>query len=164
MNKPILAAISLLLSTHAFADETFGSFGVGVFNSAKYSRGEVKVGNLGIRSELYQGIYLQSKVGYFGDGSGDSTRKSSGYGSLGLGMLIDLRPVEMRAGYGIAAITTPDGYLGGRFPQFQGELYLGFRDHRGNGLGFQYEHISSAGLCTPNQGRDFLVLQLSQQW
>ena len=164
MNRPILAAISLLLSTQALADEGYVSFGVGVANSAKRSRGETKVVDLGMRQELYQGIYFQTKLGFYGDGSGDPGRKSSGYGSLGLGMLIDLRPIEMRAGYGVAAITTPDSYLGGRFVQFQGEAYVGVRDHRGNGLGFAYEHISSAGLCTPNKGRDFLVLQLSQQW
>lgn len=161
--KIIIALLTLICST-AYADETFFSFGVGAANSAKDHTGEVKVGNVGLRKEIYQGIYWQYKVGYFGDGSGDPSRKSSLYASVGPGMLIDLRPVEMRAGYGLAAISTPDSYLGGRFPQFQGELYLGLRDHRGNGIGVQYEHISSAGIVSPNMGRDFMVLQLSQQW
>lgn len=162
MKKAFLAL--LLLSTPSFADEAFFSFGVGTANSAKSGHGEVKVGNLGIREELYQGVYLQYKAGFYGDGSGDPTRHNSAYASFGPGMLIDLRPIEMRAGYGIAAISNPDSYLGGRFPQFQGEGYVGVRDRRGNGIGLQYEHISSAGLCVPNQGRDFLLLQLSQQW
>ena len=163
MNKHTIALL-LLFSTTAHADESFFSFGVGVANSAKRSSGETKVANLGIRNEIYQGIYWQWKLGFYGDGSGDPTRKGSGYASVGPGMLIDLRPLELRAGYGIAAITTPDSYLGGCFPQFQGEFYIGIRDYRGNGIGAQYEHISSAGLVTPNQGRDFVVLQLSQQW
>lgn len=162
--KNLAIILFLALASTARADEGFFSFGIGQANSAKYHTGEVKVGNVGLREEIYQGIYWQYKVGYFGDGSGDPTRKGSLYASMGPGMLIDLRPVEMRAGYGLAAISTPDSYLGGRFPQFQGEIYMGFRDHRGNGIGLQYEHISSAGLVTPNQGRDFLVLQLSQQW
>lgn len=162
--KKILTVFAAAISLSAHADETFFSFGVGVANSAKHSSGETKVGNIGIRNEIYQGIYWQWKAGFYGDGSGDPTRKGSGYASVGPGMLIDLRPLELRAGYGIAAITTPDSYLGGRFPQFQGEIYIGLRDRRGNGIGVQYEHISSAGLVTPNQGRDFTVLQLSQQW
>lgn len=162
--KKTLLALTFLAALPCQAEEAFFSFGIGAANSAKEHTGEVKMGNFGLREEIYQGIYLQYKVGYFGDGSGDPTRNSSLYGSVGPGMLIDLRPVEIRAGYGLAAISTPDSYLGGRFPQFQGELYLGLRDHRGNGIGVQYEHISSAGIVTPNQGRDFIVLQLSQQW
>lgn len=161
--KFILASL-ILLSTLAQADEAFVGFGVGVFNSALYHTGEVKVGQVGYRKDIFNGIYWQAKLGFFGDGSGDPTRNSSLYASTGPGLLIDLKPIEMRAGYGIAAISTPDSYLGGRFPQFQGEFYVGVRDHRGNGMGLQYEHISSAGLVTPNMGRDFLILQLSQQW
>lgn len=162
--KKFLLIMASMASVTAQADEAFFSFGVGVANSAKHSAGETKVGSIGLRQEIYQGIYWQWKGGFYGDGSGDPTRKGSGYVSAGPGMLIDLKPIEMRAGYGLAAITTPDSYLGGRFPQFQGEIYIGFRDHRGNGIGVQYEHISSAGLVTPNNGRDFMVLQLSQQW
>lgn len=162
MKKFILCI--LLFCSVVQADEGFMSFGVGAFNSAKEHTGEVKAGNLGLREEIYQGIYWQYKLGYWGDGSGDPTRKGSFYASTGPGMLIDLRPLELRAGYGLAAISTPDSYLGGRFPQFNGEIYAGLRDHRGNGIGLQYEHISSAGIVTPNQGRDFMVLQLSQQW
>lgn len=163
MNKAIVF-LSILAATPALADEGFFDFGVGVANSAKQHTGEVKVGSIGLREEIYQGIYWQYKLGYFGDGSGDPGRHGSIYASMGPGMLIDLRPIEMRAGYGIAAISKPDSYLGGRFPQFQGEVYFGFRDHRGNGIGVEYQHISSAGFVTPNQGRDFVVLQLSQQW
>lgn len=163
MKNQIIALLALSSLT-AQADEGFFSFGVGEGNSAKQHTGEVKVGSIGIREELYQGIYLQYKLGFFGDGSGDPTRKGSLFGSIGPGMLIDLHPVEIRAGYGLAAISTPDSYLGGSFPQFQGEAYVGFRDYRGNGIGLSYEHISSAGFSTPNQGRDFMVLQLSQKW
>lgn len=158
-----LIFISLVLVSHTYADDAFGSFGVGVANSAKNSKGETKVGNLGYREYVAEGIYLQYKGGFYGDGSGDPSRSSSFYASFGPGMLVDLRPVEMRAGYGLAAISAPDSYLGGRFPQFQGEAYFGFRDPKGNGIGLQYEHISSAGFVTPNMGRDFLVLQLSHR-
>lgn len=159
-----LLGLLLLVSMPVHAEEAFASFGVGVFHSAERSLGETKVGNFGFRQELYQGVYWQFKGGYWGDGSGDPSRNGSAFVSTGPGMTVDLRPVEMRAGYGLAAISSPDSYLGGRFPQFQGEIYLGVRDPRGNGIGLEYDHISSAGLVSPNMGRDFVVLQLSQKW
>jgi hypothetical protein len=54
--------------------------------------------------------------------------------------------------------------LGGAFPQFHGELYGGLRDSQGNGIGIKYNHFSSAGLVTPNQGRDFVLLELSVKY
>lgn len=162
--KKFIILLSSLFALTANADSSFFNFGLGIANSAKTSRGETKVGALGYRSDLFDGIYWQYKVGFYGDGSGDETRKSSAFAFTGPGMLIDFKPIEIRAGWGLGGIATPDSYLGGRFPQFNGEVYLGVRDHRGNGIGLGYEHISSAGLVTPNQGRDFFVLQLSQQW
>lgn len=162
--KYLLIALTTLITASAFADDAFISLGVGAANSAKNSAGEVKIANVGYRRHFGNGFYWQAKLGYFGDGSGDPTRKSSGYASTGPGALIDLHPIEMRIGYGLAAITTPDSYLGARMPQFQGEVYIGVRDPHGKGLGAQYEHISCASFCTPNQGRDFLVIQLSQSF
>lgn len=162
--KRTACIIAMVLSQPCLADESFVSFGIGAFNSAKQSHAETKVANLGYRSEIYDGIFWQWKAGFWGDGSGDSTRKSSFYVSTGPGMLIDLKPVEIRAAWGIGGISTTDSYLGGRFPQFNGEIYIGLRDHRGNGIGVKYEHISSAGLVQPNGGRDFTIVELSQGW
>lgn len=162
--KFFLIALIALCSLNSYADEGFMGFGVGVANSAKHSSGEVKVFSLGLREDIFDGIYWQYKLGYWGDGSGDPSRGSSFYASTGPGFLVDLHPVEIRTGWSLAAISSPDSYLGGRFPQFNGELYLGLRDFRGNGIGVQYEHVSSAGIVTPNQGRDFFVLQISQRW
>lgn len=154
----------MLLSVSAQADEVFSSYGVGAFNSAKNSPAEVKVVNVGYRPELYNGFYWQFKAGYWGEGSGDESRKSSFYASTGPGLMIDLKPIEIRSGWGLCAITQPDAYLGGRFPQFNGELYFGLRDRKDNGIGVKYEHISSAGLVVPNDGRDFFILEISQRW
>lgn len=153
-----------LTSTTSYADETFGAYGIGAFNSAKNARAEVKAINLGYRSEIYNGFYWQYKIGYWGEGSGDERRKSSFYISIGPGLTIDLKPIELRSGWGIGAISNPDNYLGGRFPQFNGELYAGLRDRKNNGIGIKYEHISSASLIQPNIGRDFILLELSQKW
>jgi hypothetical protein len=165
MKKVFLALLTLsLLGSSAFAGETFVGYGLGVFHSADYGPVTTKVIQGGYRQDLTGGFYWQARLGYWNDSSHDSTRKSSLYGSTGLGFLIDLRPIEMRSGWGIGGISTPDSMLGGRFPQFNGELYVGVRDKNGNGIGFQYEHISSAGIVTPNEGRDFVTLQLSTKW
>jgi hypothetical protein len=161
-----LAAVLLLVSSTALAEpseEAFYGFGLGMFNSAIKSPAEVKVVNVGYRSHIISGIYWQFKGGVWGD-SGGNGRKGGGYLSSGPGLTVDLKPFEIRSGWGLAAISHPDAYLGGHIPQFNGELYLGVRDRKGNGVGFQLEHISSAGIFEPNKGRDFLILVLSQMW
>lgn len=164
MYRKIIIIFMSLLSTLTFADEFSVGYGLGVANSAKHFAAETKVFTAAYRPEIYKGFYWQVKGGYWGDGSGDVARRSSFFGSTGPGMLIDLRPIEIRSGWGIATISSPDAYLGGRFPQFNGEAYVGLRDRSGNGIGVEYDHISSAGLVVPNQGRDFVVLQLSKKW
>lgn len=159
-----LALILLLVSSQSRAQEVFFDYGLGIFNSAKNAPTEVKVADIGYRGELYNGLYWQSKVGYWGEGSGDPTRNSSFYFSTGPTLLIDLKPIELRSGWGLATISDPDSYLGGNFPQFNGEVYAGVRDMYGNGIGVKYEHISSAGLVQPNVGRDFIALEISSKW
>jgi hypothetical protein len=154
----------ILFSSVANADSGYFGFGLGAFNSARSSLSEVKAIQFGHQQDIMDGIYWQQKIGYWGDGSGDDTRKNSAYVSTGIGLLVDLRPLEIRNGWGLAVISTPDSFLGGHFPQFNGELYIGLRDKKGNGIGLQYEHLSSAGIVTPNRGRDFYFLQVSQSW
>lgn len=154
-----------LYSCSCFADsEQFIGFGVGEGLSAKSSAGETKMFNIGEREFLIRGIYWENKLGYWGDGSGDPSRRSSLFGSSGFGMEVDLAPVEFRAGTGLAIISTPDSYLGGRFPQFNENLGMTLRDKHGDGIGLTYSHFSSAGFVTPNLGRDFLTLELSIKW
>lgn len=162
MKKLILAL--LLLSNVALADEAFLGYGLGVFNDANEFLGQNKYGELGYRTFVWDGIYWQFKGGYWGEGSADKTRNAGFFASMGPGLELDLQPIEIRSGWGLAAISSPDSQLGSRFPQFNGELYLGLRDRKGDGIGVQYEHLSCASFCTPNQGRDFIILQLSQKW
>jgi Lipid A 3-O-deacylase (PagL) len=149
----------LLFSIIANADEVFLGYGLGVFNNS-----DTRVVNLGYREDIWQGIYWQNKLGFWSDGSGDPNRGSSLYASSGPGLLIDLDPIEIRNGIGLAIISSPDSYLGGIFPEFNENLYVGLRDKRGNGIGVEYEHLSNAGIYSQNMGRDFLEIQLSQRW
>lgn len=162
MRKIILLGLLTLFPTlaHAGQDELFLGYGVGVFKDSNEYIGQNKYFEAGYREFLVSGIYWQYKAGFWGEGSNDQTRKSGGWISTGPGLEVNLKPIEIRSGWGLAAITTPDSQLGGRFPQFNGEFYVGVRDDAGSSIGLQYEHISSAGLQLPNQGRDFMTLQL----
>jgi hypothetical protein len=153
-----------LIPSLCVADEGFLGYGLGILHDADHSFSQNKYAEVGYREEIWYGIYWQNKLGYWGENSPDTSRKASFWGSSGLGLKVDLSPVEFRSGWGLAAITRPDSQLGGAFPQFNGEFYVGVRDKHDNGIGLQYEHISSAGIWKPNEGRDFITLQLSQKW
>lgn len=151
----------LLCSLPSEADELFAGYGLGIFRGADSFFGQTKYADLGYRDFLWNGIYWQSKLGYIGEGSPDLTRKSGGWGSTGFGLESDLNPVELRGGAALAFITTPDSQLGAVFPQFNEDISIGFRDKTNNGIALQYNHISCATFCSPNLGRDFVVLELS---
>lgn len=143
------------------ADELAIGYGVGVFKSADKSLGEMKVFNLENKDNIWDGLYWDYQLGYIGQGAGDEGRKSMFFGSTGPGFEVNLAPVEIRSGWGLAAISNPDTQLGGMFPQFHGDFSIGLRDVKGDGIAIQYNHISSAGIVTPNQGKDFILLKLS---
>ncbi len=164
MNDFCLVLLCLLATAPAQADEAFVGYGVGMFHDADQWLGQMKIAEIGYRHFFFDGVYAQGKVGYWGEGSNDKERKSSGYAAVAVGMEIDLRPIEMRGSYGVAGITTTDSQLGARLPQFNGEVYFGVRDRFGNGLGIEYQHFSCASFCSPNQGRDAGMLQLSKKW
>lgn len=164
MNDLCVALLCLLATTPSQADEVFAGYGVGVFHDADNYTGQMKIAEIGFRHFVFEGVYWQNKIGYWGEGSDDKTRKNSGYYMTGLGMELDLRPFEMRSGYGVGLITTPDSQLGARFPQFNGELYVGLRDKKGDGIGARYNHFSCASLCDPNHGRDAVIIELSTKW
>lgn len=65
---------------------------------------------------------------------------------------------------GVGLISSPDAILGGH-PQFFADLGFGIKDpNKKVSLGFQYRHISSAGIFMPNLGRDTLGIQIRLPW
>jgi hypothetical protein len=155
-----LISLLLFVAMPTMANDAFIGYGVGVFHSAEYSRAETKVINLGYRQHITGPWSLQYKVGYWGDGSGQANRTASGYASVGPIFNINFDPLYLYTGWGIGAISNPDGYLGGRLPQFNGTVGFLVRDKQGAGIGASYEHISSAGFVMPNVGRDFVTLNI----
>jgi hypothetical protein len=154
--------VLLALSGKVHAEEVFGSFGVGVFNSAKSYPSEVRDIYVGWRKPIAQGTYFQAKGGMWAD-AGGSGRTNSGFFSAGPGMLVDLRPIQIRAGIGATFVTNPDTYLGGPFALNE-EVYIGLKDPVGNSIGIVYDHISNAGMYQNNMGRDMVSFQIGQEF
>ena len=154
----------LLFSTTAMADEAFVGYGLGILRGADTFLGQTKYLDLGYREFMWDGIYWQNKVTAWGEGSPDLTRKGGGYFSTGLGLEVELQPLELRGGGSLGAITAPDSQLGAVFPQFNENMGIGLRDKKGDGIAIEYDHISCASFCHVNLGRDFLILELSQKW
>lgn len=160
--KASILAIFTLLSLNSNAEEVFGSFGIGVFNSAKSNPSEVRDIYVGWRKPIAQGTYFQVKGGMWADSAGQG-RTNGGFIGVGPGMMVDLNPVLIRAGVNGTVITNPDAYLGGWF-QMNEEVYLGLRDGIGNSIGIVYDHFSNAGIVQPNQGRDMISIQVGQSF
>ncbi len=159
----IFIALLLFLSSISNADEAFVGYGLGVFHGADTFLGQTKYLDLGYREFIWEGIYWQNKFGGIGEGSPDLTRKGGGWASTGFGIEVDLSPVELRGGGALAAITTPDSQLGG-YLQMNEDMSLGLRDKKGDGVAFQYNHLSCGSFCSPNLGRDFVIFELSEKW
>ena len=61
---------------------------------------------------------------------------------------------------GPTLISSTDVALGGYF-QFNETAYLGIRDpNTDDSIGIAYNHFSSAGLESPNVGKDFMCLEI----
>ena len=161
--KNLVISLICLFSINCFGDEAFVGYGVGILHGADTFLGQTKYLDVGYRDFIWEGLYWQNKIGGIGEGSPDQTRSGGGFVSSGVGVEVDLRPIELRGGGALAAITNPDSQLGGYF-QFNEDVSLGLRDKKGDGLALQYNHISCATFCSPNMGRDFILLELSQKW
>ena len=90
-------------------------------------------------------------------------RSSSGFISSGLGLNVDLQPLEIRGGGALSLITNPDVQLGGVF-QFNEDISVGLRDIKGNAIALVYNHFSCGSFCSPNLGKDSVSLELSEVW
>lgn len=154
----VMALVIALATCAANAEAgSFGRYGVGAFNSAEHSKAETKVFSLGYEDEVIGPMIKQVEAGLWVDATGNG-RRSSGFASYSIGVECSPGSLVLRTLWGVGAITSPDAFLGGWF-QFNQDLLLGFKDSRGTVFGLNYKHLSSAGIYSPNKGRDFLVVQ-----
>lgn len=117
----------------------------------------------GIRKEDEGSLGSALELGGFVDRAGGG-RKSSAVLRYQLGAKPGPEVGTFAKAYtGPCVISSPDSMLGGRFPQFCTDLAFGIRD-RMSLVTVGYSHISSAGLCKPNKGRDFVLLEMGVRW
>lgn len=117
----------------------------------------------GSHTPLLGSIIEQKEVGLWGDNKPIRGRSSSWYAQYGVGAHAVNGAFYAQAVTGVAYITDPDSHLGGHV-QFVQDAGLGLLSEEGFGVGLSYKHVSSAGLYTPNKGRDFILLRLSLPW
>lgn len=102
-------------------------------------------------------FFVRPEAGYFMDISGQG--KSSFWAAplLGVRALSSVGP-ELHLAVGPGYLQNPDQILGGHF-QFSLEGGIGITGKYAY-VGVAYKHLSSAGFEMPNNGRDFLVVQV----
>lgn len=142
---------------HSFAD-SFLTAGAGVGNS-EHSR----LINAGVRLPLVFNLIEQYEIGFWVDPRTNGY-SGSGYAANLVGVEVKTNPLVLRAMIGPAIITNTDILLGGIFPQFTEDFFVGIIDNTGNSIGAKYKHLSSAGIYSPNVGRDFVGLEISIAW
>lgn len=152
----------LLISSKICRAEIFSRYGIGVYNSAKYNRAEVKVISLGYQKDSKILLY-QIEGGYWSDSIISDNRKGSFFGNLSSGIRVTPNSFYVESLWGISLISTLDSMLGGHF-QFNQDLGLGVLDKKGKSIGVNYKHMSSAGLYRPNLGRDFFTIKVVIPW
>jgi len=153
---PFLSLTVISINAHA---ESFIKYGIGVAGSAKDSIAESKTIALGYKEKLLGAFAYQLEGGFWTDSRKDLGRTGSAFASSSLGLNIEAGYFYTHAFCGPAVITDKDSMLGGHF-QFNNDIGLGVKDKDGYSMGVNYKHISSAGIFTPNQGRDFLTIKL----
>jgi hypothetical protein len=158
MKKYMSTFLLLLLATTSHA-ETYFKYGLGVFNSARDNRAEVKTFALGHQEKILNSVVYQFEGGMWADSRGDLGRKSSGFGNMSIGLDVQAGYVYTQALWGLGFITTTDSMLGGNF-QFNNDLGVGIRDQKGYAIGLNYKHMSSAGIYDVNAGRDLLYIKM----
>lgn len=156
MMKALLSVVFFLAVT-AHAD-TVASIGVGKGIFGDHGTPFERVAALGYQFE-WSDFFIRPEAGYFEDISGNG--KSSFWAAplFGVRALSKVGP-ELHIAFGPGYLQNPDQILGGHF-QFSLEGGLGITSLDGKTyIGVAWKHLSSAGIEMPNQGRDFLVIQL----
>jgi len=153
--KTCFIALSMLFSTLSYAqeDQTVIDIGVGISNSSG-----TRMGVIGLQEDLWGPIKQRFMVGGWLDNSGNGNSSSPLMGYQ-LGFEVNNNGLVMGVFSGPTWIGVPDQLLGGMF-QFMSDIHLGIQDLHSNYIGVMYRHISSAGIESPNLGRDVIGLEI----
>lgn len=148
--------IGVVLSKCARGDDYIFKYGMGL--SDQKPTGSIKLFSLRQESHEFHAIHSAMEGGGWLDNLGDG-RKSAVFGKYQLGVKPGAEEgVYAKAFWGIQAQSTTDTQLGGIL-QFSQDAGIGIRDNTSL-VEVGYSHVSSAGIFSPNQGRDFITLSL----
>lgn len=161
--KTFLFILSFLITSWAHASDTVIKYGANVPTETE-NLGTTKAIFIGQQFHLVGPLISQIEGGGWFDNSGEAGRRSSALFGGSLGINVDAHYAFAQALVGPALITRPDSALGGPL-QFNNDVAIGLRDpSTGATVGLNYKHVSSAGIETPNRGRDFWLFRVSFSW
>lgn len=151
-----LLLLPLLLSNLALADLSV-SVGAGKAITDHPAEPFERAIALGYQFPIAADLFIRPEGGYFLDVSGQG--KSSFWAAPLLGVrALSRTGSEIHLAVGPGYLDQPDEILGGHF-QFSLEGGIGISD-KNVYIGMAWKHLSSAGFEMPNQGRDFITVQL----
>jgi len=124
------------------------------YGFAVIQKGEAEFISFGVQKRIFSTLYRQTEGGFWID----RNRGNSGFGVLSLGIHVDNELFYGETMHGIGLISRKDKLLGGHF-QFFHDVGTGIVSRNGSTFGIQIKHISSAGINTPNIGRNFISIK-----
>jgi hypothetical protein len=152
----IAITVLFYMTSHAKADEVVIRGGTAIIDNSP--NGASKVFGIRHESDSDFGIYSAQELGGYVDNRGDG-RRSSMLLKYQLGVMPGPQVgIFGKVFTGPCVITSPDTVLSSWY-QWATDFGFGVRDDL-TSLSITYSHISNAGLKLPNQGRDFVVLEM----
>ena len=155
-----LIFLSIFLSSLAYAtpDQLVLDAGLGVFNSKGSSLSQNKFAKIGYQEDIWYNLKQRFNIGAWLDTRGPGYSNSA-FGGYQLGFEVENSIFDSSIFAGPSLITTPDQQLGGIL-QFNESIYFGIKDDNYDTIGIALNHFSSAGLEMPNQGENFLCVEI----
>lgn len=153
-----LSVFQMFMATTVHADQVITDVGLGAFGSKGASVSQDKFTKLGLQEEIWSPFQERFNLGGWIDdrSPGYSSAAFMGY-QIGFEVTNDV--LQGSVWTGPTMLTSTDQMLGGIF-QFNETIFFGIVDKDKNSIGIAYNHFSSAGLETPNLGRDYLGLEI----
>lgn len=153
----IILILLVSIKSYAQDDQYILDGGVGVFHSAAKGLSETKMLSLGMQEDIWGPLKQRGTIGGWLDNYSHG-RKDSGFVSGQLGFEVNNNGWVAGVFSGPSLISSPDALLGGVL-QFMDDFHFGLQDRDSNYVGVFYRHFSSAGIETPNIGRDLIGVE-----
>lgn len=158
--KHKILLLLLLMSSLAWADQDqiVTDVGLGAFSTKGPSLSQVKFAKIGWEEDLWGPFKQKFNTGAWLDSRGPQYSNSAFLGfQLGFEVSNDIFQGSIFTGPNV--ISNTDASLGG-YLEFNESAFFGIVDKDKDAIGIAWNHFSSAGLSSPNLGKDFIGLQI----